>query len=173
MLHAFAGDRCLCRVFVWLGPLSPLSVIFCGVLSFKWFSLCLSVSFWTEKVSICKWMATLYGPPRDLGASPKLPHSGSSDGLLTNEVTLREVLSWMFSVTGHRGDKCELHTEQMVSKSCFWCHCFASEHVLFRLWNQIIYIIYHRLTGFKLSVNCPLSPVTTQLIVTKYRCLYV
>lgn len=139
----------------------------CVLSCFKSFSLGLLVYFWTEKVSICKWIASLYGPPRDLAAFPKLPHSGSSDGLLTNEVTLREVLSWMFSVTGHLGDKCELHTEQMVSSSCFWCHCFASKPVLFRFRNQRLHITDHILTGFKLSANCLLSPVTTRLRVTK------
>lgn len=101
----------------WMGPLFPLLMTLCGWALFSDFPLPLGLLLdWRS--SICKWVATPCGPCTDRAVSPQLPSSGSPSGLLTNEVTLREVLAGTFGVTGHGGDKCELHTEQMVSNSC-------------------------------------------------------
>lgn len=49
-----------------------------------------------------------------------LPSSGSANGLLTNEATLREVLAWMSRVAGRGDGKCELHTRK-------WPHTVPSD----------------------------------------------
>lgn len=69
-------------------------------------------------------------------------------------------------MTGHAGDKCELHTEQMVSSSGCGCHCFARKPVPLGLRPQIIYVA--SITGAAVSAKRPFSLVTAPLIVTKW-----
>ena len=85
-------------------------------------------SFYLQINSLLPWLF------QEFAASSMFLSSGSSSSLLTNEVTLREVLAWMSSVAGCGGDKCELQARQMVSHSCV---CLAGKLVLLRLRPQI------------------------------------